>query len=88
MFGVVYVRSTPEEYLKLASDIEALKKLLHYLAIRKFSDPPQLSDLEFTFRFPWLPRFVLFSGDSSSRRFYQQPIPLFFEANSGSSSGR
>src|ERR1700747_2661166 len=25
VFGAVYVRSTPEEYLKLASDIDALK---------------------------------------------------------------
>jgi hypothetical protein len=46
VFGAVYVRSTPEKYLKLASDIEALKKLPNYLAIRKFSDPPQLSDLD------------------------------------------
>jgi hypothetical protein len=46
VFGAVYVRSTPEEYLKLASDIDALKRLPNYLAIRKFSDPPQLSDLD------------------------------------------
>jgi hypothetical protein len=46
VFGAVYVRSTPEEYLKLASDIDALKKLPNYLAIRQFSDPPQLSDLD------------------------------------------
>jgi hypothetical protein len=46
VFGAVYVRSTPEEYLKLASDIDALKKLPNYLAVRKFSDPPQLSDLD------------------------------------------
>jgi hypothetical protein len=46
VFGSVYVQSTPEEYLKLASDIDALRKLPSYLAIRKFSDPPQLSDLD------------------------------------------
>jgi len=46
VFGAVYVRSTPEEYLKLASDIDALKKLPNYLAIRKFGNPPQLSDLD------------------------------------------
>jgi hypothetical protein len=46
VFGAVYVRSTPEEYLKLASDIDALKRLPNYMAIRKFSDPPQLSDLD------------------------------------------
>jgi hypothetical protein len=46
VFGAVYVHSTPEKYLKLASDIDALRKLPSYLAIRKFSDPPQLSDLD------------------------------------------
>ena len=46
VFGSVYVHSTPERYLKLASDIDALRKLPSYLAIRKFSDPPRLSDLE------------------------------------------
>src|SRR5262249_14642528 len=46
VFGSVYVQSTPDRYLKFASDIDALRKLPSYLAIRKFSDPPQLSDLE------------------------------------------
>src|SRR6266853_1855011 len=46
VFGSVYVQSTPEKYLKLASDIDALRKLPSYLAIRKFSDPPQFSDLD------------------------------------------
>ena len=46
VFGSVDVESTPESYLKLASDIEALRKLPSYLAIQTFSDPPQLSDLE------------------------------------------
>jgi hypothetical protein len=46
VFGTVYVQSTPEKYLKLASDIDALRKLPSYLAIRKFSDPPQLSDFD------------------------------------------
>ena len=45
VFGSVYIASTPERYLVLASDIDALRKLPSYLAIRKFSDPPQLSDL-------------------------------------------
>jgi hypothetical protein len=50
VFGSVYVQSTPEKYLKLASDIDELRKLPSYLAIRKFSDPPQLSDFAgFTF---------------------------------------
>jgi hypothetical protein len=46
VFGAVYVESTPESYLKLASDIEALRKLPSYVAIQRFSDPPQLSDLQ------------------------------------------
>lgn len=46
VFGSVYINSTPERYLLLASDIEALRKLPSYLAIRKFRDPPQLADLE------------------------------------------
>jgi len=46
VFGAVYVEATPGSYLKLASDIDALRKLPSYLAIQSFSDPPQLSDLE------------------------------------------
>jgi len=46
VFGSVYVESTPDKYLKFASDIDSLRRLPSYLAIQKFSDPPQLSDLE------------------------------------------
>lgn len=46
VFGSVYVDGNPESYLKLASDLDALRKLPSYLAIQSFSDPPQLSDLE------------------------------------------
>ena len=46
VFGSVYVQSTPEKYLKLASDIHELRKLPSYLAIRKFSEVPQLSDFD------------------------------------------
>ena len=46
VFGAVYVEASPESYLKLASDIDALRKLPSYLAIQGFSDPPKLSDLE------------------------------------------
>jgi len=45
VFGAVYVETTPEDYLKFASDVDALRKLPNYLAIQKFSDPPQLTDL-------------------------------------------
>ncbi|MCU1340104.1 MAG: hypothetical protein JWO19_5685 [Bryobacterales bacterium] len=46
VFGSAYVEATPESYIKLASDIDTLRKLPSYLAIQSFSDPPQLSDLE------------------------------------------
>jgi hypothetical protein len=45
VFGIVYVESSPEKYLRLANDFDTLRKLPGYLAIQKFSDPPQLSDL-------------------------------------------
>jgi hypothetical protein len=45
VFGSVYINSTPERYLKFASDTDALRKLPSYIALRKFSNPPQLSDL-------------------------------------------
>ena len=45
IFGAVYVDASPESYLKLASDVDALRKLPSYLAIQSFSDPPQLSDV-------------------------------------------
>ena len=45
VFGAVYIDATPESYLKLAADIDALRKLPNFLAIQKFSEPPQLSDL-------------------------------------------
>jgi len=46
VFGAVYIAADPESYLKLAGDLDELRKLPGYLEIRKFSDPPQLSDLE------------------------------------------
>ena len=46
VFGAVYVESTPDKYLKFASDIDSLRKLPSYLAIQKFSNPPQRSDLD------------------------------------------
>jgi len=46
VFGAIYVQSTPEDYLKLASNVDSLRKLPNYLAIQKFSEPPQLADLD------------------------------------------
>jgi hypothetical protein len=45
VFGSVYINSTPELYLQFASDMDAMRKLPSYLALRRFSDPPQLADL-------------------------------------------
>jgi len=46
VFGAVYIEATPESYLHLAGNVAELRKLPGYLAIRKFSDPPQPSDLD------------------------------------------
>ena len=46
VFGAVHIDATPERYLKFASDVDALRKLPSYIAIRKFSNPPLLSDLD------------------------------------------
>ncbi|HST09691.1 MAG TPA: hypothetical protein VLL05_04895 [Terriglobales bacterium] len=45
VFGAVYINSTPERYLKLAADIDALRTLPNYLALQEFSNPPRLADL-------------------------------------------
>lgn len=46
VFGAVYVNASPDGYLALARDLDALRKLPNYLAIERFSSPPQLSDLQ------------------------------------------
>jgi len=46
VFGSVYIHSTPERYLTFASDLDELRRLPSFLAIRQFSSPPQLTDLE------------------------------------------
>ena len=45
VFGAVFVKATPESYFKLAYDFDRLRKVSEFLAIGKFSDPPQVSDL-------------------------------------------
>jgi hypothetical protein len=45
VFGTVHVDATPESYLKFANDFDALRKLPSYLAVQKFRNPPQPSDL-------------------------------------------
>lgn len=45
VFGAVYVKSAPERYLKMTSDIDALRTVPGYLAVRSFSEPPSAADL-------------------------------------------
>jgi hypothetical protein len=44
--GVIYIKATPESYVKFANDFDRLRKIPEYLAIERFSTPPQLSDLK------------------------------------------
>jgi|SRR5581483_2627304 len=46
LFGAVYINATPESYVKAAYDFDRLRKMPNYLALEKFSSPPQLSDLK------------------------------------------
>ena len=44
VFGSVFIKAQPSSYMKMAGDLDRLKSLPNYLAIRRFSEPPQLSD--------------------------------------------
>ena len=46
VFGAVYVRAQMEDYVALFRDLSQLEKYENYFAVRRFSDPPVLSDLE------------------------------------------
>ena len=46
VFGAVYIKASPESYVRFATDFDRLQKLPEFLAIRKFNDPPQVTDLE------------------------------------------
>ena len=46
IFGTIYIDAAPESYLKLANDIDGLRKLPGYLAAQKFSNPPRLLDVD------------------------------------------
>ncbi len=46
IFGAVLVNAAPEDYLKFAFDMSRLRSLPSYLGVRRFSNPPTLSDLE------------------------------------------
>jgi len=45
VFGAVYVNASPDAYIRLATDFDRLRTVSGYLALGKFSTPPQLSDL-------------------------------------------
>src|SRR6516164_2428196 len=48
VIGVIYINAAPESYVKFVSDLSNLRHLpfLEFLAIKNFSNPPQLSDLQ------------------------------------------
>jgi hypothetical protein len=46
VFGAVYINAYPESYVKFANDYNRLRSVPGYLAIQRFSTPPQLSDLK------------------------------------------
>ena len=46
VFGVIYINAAPESYVKFASNYDRLRQVPGYLAIKEFSEPPQLSDLQ------------------------------------------
>ena len=46
VFGAVYVHASPEDYLRAVQNVSSLRNTPNYLAVRQFSTPPKLSDLE------------------------------------------
>ena len=46
VFGAVYINSAPERYLTIASDTDAFRKLPSFIGLGKFSNPPQIADLD------------------------------------------
>jgi hypothetical protein len=46
IFGAIFIKAKPENYFAFASDINQKSKIPGYLAIKNFSDPPQLSDFD------------------------------------------
>jgi hypothetical protein len=45
VFGAVYVKAMPEQYLRYAGDAEFLRKLPQYLALGRFSATPEKDDM-------------------------------------------
>jgi hypothetical protein len=46
IFGAIFIKANPKEYWAFASDINQTKNIPGYLAVRRFSAPPQISDLD------------------------------------------
>lgn len=46
VFGAVFVKGKPRDYVKLAFDADRLRRVPGYLGIGRMSDPPRMSDLE------------------------------------------
>jgi hypothetical protein len=46
VFGAIYVKATPDQYLKAAQNFDDLRKSASYLGIQPFSTPPKLADLK------------------------------------------
>jgi hypothetical protein len=45
LFGAIYIRATPDSYLKFSTDFERMRTRPGTLAFGVFSEPPQLQDL-------------------------------------------
>jgi hypothetical protein len=50
VFGAVYIKAAPQDYVRLSSDFDRLRRVPGYLAIGKFGNPPTVTDLE-SFKF-------------------------------------
>ena len=46
VFGAIFINASPEEFLKAAQNLDALRNSPNYLGVRRFSSPPKLADLE------------------------------------------
>ena len=46
VFGAIYINGSPADYLSAAQNVDALRKSPNYLAVRRFSSTPQLSDFQ------------------------------------------
>jgi len=51
VFGAVHINATPESYIEVFRNFDRLRTLPMYLAVGKFSNPPELNDLnDFSFQ--------------------------------------